>query len=75
MKEQIIKILREDMELNINGNENDLINNKVLDSLAIMNLIGNLEEKFNIEIDFGDITEENLNSIDNIEKLITRLKS
>lgn len=75
MKEQIIKILREDMELNIAGNENNLISNKVLDSLAIMNLIGNLEEKFDIEIDFGDIIEENLNSIDNIEKLITRLKS
>ncbi|MBZ7984505.1 acyl carrier protein [Campylobacter sp. RM12647] len=75
MKKQIIKILTEDMELNINGNENNLIQNKILDSLAIMNLIGNLEEKFNIEIDFGDITEENLNSIDDIEKLITRLKS
>ncbi|MBZ7993858.1 acyl carrier protein [Campylobacter sp. RM9333] len=75
MKKQIIKILTEDMELNINKNENNLIQNKILDSLAIMNLIGNLEEKFNIEIDFGDITEENLNSIDDIEKLITRLKS
>lgn len=75
MKEQIIKILTEDMQLNINGNENNLIQNKILDSLSIMNLIGNLEEVFNIEIDFGDITEENLNSIDNIEKLVSRLKS
>lgn len=74
MKEKIIKILTQNMGLDIKGNENKLIQNHILDSLAIMDLVGYLEDEFDIQIDFKEIIEENLNSIESIINMVIRLQ-
>ena len=51
-----------------------LVNDRLLDSFAVISLIAELEEQFDIEIEAADIIPENLNSVDAIWKMIQRLK-
>lgn len=52
-------------------NETALIDNGILDSLQIMQLIMTFCEEFDIEIDGDDIIPENFNSLDAICDLVT----
>lgn len=49
-----------------------LIEDGVLNSLAVITIIGELNEKFNIEIDADDITVENFNSLDGLTRLVEK---
>lgn len=51
-----------------------LVNDRLLDSFAVISLIAELEEQFDIEIEAVEIIPENLNSVDAIWKMIQRLK-
>lgn len=51
-----------------------LVNDRLLDSFAVISLIAELEEQFDIEIEAAEIIPENLNSVDAIWKMIQRLK-
>ena len=51
-----------------------LVNDRLLDSVAVISLIAELEEQFDIEIEAAEIIPENLNSVDAIWKMIQRLK-
>ena len=51
-----------------------LVNDRLLDSFAVISLIEELEEQFDIEIEAAEIIPENLNSVDAIWKMIQRLK-
>ena len=51
-----------------------LVNDRLLDSFAVISLIAELEEQFDIEIEAAEIIHENLNSVDAIWKMIQRLK-
>lgn len=51
-----------------------LVNDRFLDSFAVISLIAELEEQFDIEIEAAEIIPENLNSVDAIWKMIQRLK-
>lgn len=51
-----------------------LVNDRLLDSFAVITLIAELEEQFDIEIEAAEIIPENLNSVDAIWKMIQRLK-
>ena len=51
-----------------------LVNDRLLDSFAVISLIAELEEQFDIEIEAAEIIRENLNSVDAIWKMIQRLK-
>ena len=51
-----------------------LVNDRLLDSFAVISLIAELEEQFDIEIEAAEIISENLNSVDAIWKMIQRLK-
>lgn len=51
-----------------------LVNDRFLDSFAVISLIAELEEQFDIEIEAVEIIPENLNSVDAIWKMIQRLK-
>jgi acyl carrier protein len=42
----------------------------VLDSLALMQLVGFLEEEFETEIDDGEVTAENFKTVADIEHLV-----
>ena len=51
-----------------------LVNDRLLDSFAVISLIAEQEEQFDIEIEAAEIIPENLNSVDAIWKMIQRLK-
>lgn len=51
-----------------------LVNDRLLDSFAVISLIAELEEQFDIEIEAAEIIPDNLNSVDAIWKMIQRLK-
>ena len=72
MKEKIIKILSElRPEFDFNQDIN-YIEEGMLDSFDIVNLVNELEESFNITIDGTEILPENFSSADAIMKLIER---
>ena len=55
-------------------NEKNLIDNRVLDSLDVMNLVVELNDEFDIEITPLDILPENFQSVEAMYALITRLQ-
>ena len=50
----------------------DLIMDGIIDSLAIMQIIGELDDTFDIELDVDDIIVENFNSVQHIVDLVNR---
>ena len=46
----------------------------IIDSIALMDLVGFLEERFEIQIDDRDLVAENFRSLSAIEALVTRRK-
>jgi acyl carrier protein len=46
----------------------------IIDSIALMDLVGFLEERFEIQIDDRDLVAENFRSVRAIEALVTRRK-
>ena len=55
-------------------NEKNLIDDRILDSLDVMNLTVELNDEFDIEITPLDRLPENFQSIETIYQLITRLQ-
>ena len=75
MKEKIIDIIikltdYEDLRNNPNVN---LIEEDILDSLAFIELVSELENEFNIEIQPTQIPRDTWNCIDNIVKMVENL--
>jgi acyl carrier protein len=54
------------------GNDDSLVG--VLDSLAVVGLIGFIEPEFSIELNASDLTDENFETITAISQLVERLK-
>lgn len=70
MREEILKILTgicPDVDFE---KEEELIDSGVLDSFAVIQIVTELMEHFNIFIDADDIEPENLNSLDNICEMV-----
>lgn len=70
MREEILEILTEicpDVDFEA---ENELIDGGVIDSFAVIQIVTELMEHFNIFIDADDIEPENLNSLDNICEMV-----
>ena len=72
--ERLIEILQEIEDGVDYENCTTLIDSNILDSLAIISLIAELEEEFDIQIPTVEIIPENFNSAEAIWKLITRLQ-
>ena len=70
--ETLLRILRE-MRPDVDfEKETDLVERRVLDSLTIVMLVGDLQDAFDIEISPLDIVPENFQSADAIYAMITR---
>ena len=54
------------------GDEDNLFDAGVLDSLQLVSLIAFIEEEFGCVLDFGELTEENLASLSAIRSLVQR---
>lgn len=77
MKEKIIDIIIKltDYEELRNDSDVNLIEEDILDSLAFIELIGKLENEFDIEIQPTQIPKDSWNSVDNIVQMIKNLKN
>ncbi len=72
--EDILKILNEFRpDINFQSSER-LIDDGLLDSLDIVNIVAELDSEFEIEIPVEEITPENFNSVSAINRLVDRLK-
>ncbi len=72
---EIMEILRE-----INPHENiegrtDLFSSGILDSMSIILLASEINDRYDVEIRAVDITPENFDSPENIMKLVSRLRA
>ena len=72
--ERIIKVLNE-INPTVNWEkETDLIGNHILDSLKIVQLVGALNDEFDIEITPMDVVPENFRTAQDIARLVSRLE-
>lgn len=72
--EELIEIL-EDIDPSIDYNEcTTLVTDNYLDSLAIISLVAEIEEKFDVQIPTVEIIPDNFNSAKALWELIERLK-
>ena len=58
---------------NINSNT-DIINSNKLDSFALIQIVMELEQSFNVSIETEKLTIENFKNVDSISSLISSLK-
>ncbi len=74
MRDRILEILnavRPDVDFE---NENALISDNILESFDIIELIGEINDEFDIEITPKYLTEQNFNSLDAICSLVEELQ-
>ena len=76
MEEKIIEIIEKISDhKNLKENrEIDLLENEILDSLAFIELITNLEDEFNIEIQPTQVAPDTWRSVTSIVNLVKSLK-
>lgn len=72
--EELISILNEIKQGVDWKNETDLIGSHILDSLKIVQLVGELNDEFDIEITPIDIVPENFKTVKSIYEMIKRLE-
>lgn len=72
MREQIIKILTELRPEFDFSKDVDFIDEGMLDSFDVVNLVSELDSTFGISIDGVDILPENFASVDAIEQLLKK---
>lgn len=73
MKE-LLEILNEIDDTIDYETETGLIDDHLLDSFAIISLVSELEDAFDISIDAAEMTPENFNSAANLWKMVERLQ-
>ena len=68
---EIIKGLKPGVEVNENTR---LLDDHVIDSLAMISLVSELDDEFDVEISAKDIVPENFATVSAIQSLIERLE-
>ncbi|EAK5229584.1 acyl carrier protein [Campylobacter jejuni] len=69
-----IKQLFEEIGKNdIDENCNNFLEDGIIDSIAIMALVGVIEDKYNIEVDFDYMTPENFKNFWTIRDIILKI--
>ena len=72
-REAILEILHK-IRPSVNfENAQGILDNGLLDSLEFLNLITELGSRFGIEIGVEEITSENFNTVETVEKMIERI--
>lgn len=66
---EVVKSVRPDVDFE---NESALIDDEILDSFDVIQIVTELMEEFGIFIDADDIEPENLNSLENIREMVER---
>ena len=71
---ELLEILNEIDDTIDYETETGLIDDHLLDSFAIISLVSELEDAFDIYIDAAEMTPENFNSAANLWKMVERLQ-
>ena len=71
---ELLEILNEIDDTIDYETETGLIDDHLLDSFAIISLVSELEDAFDISIDAAEMTPENFNSEANLWKMVERLQ-
>ena len=71
---ELLEILNEIDDTIDYETETGLIDDHLLDSFAIISLVSELEDAFDISIDAAEVTPENFNSAANLWKMVERLQ-
>ncbi len=75
MKERVLKVLAEVNEDILHFEGSSLIDAGLLDSFQVIDLVGMLEEEFDIEIDAELVVVENFVSVDAIIDMVSKILS
>ncbi len=75
MEEKIIAILEDVNEDILTYTGPNMVADEIIDSFELIDMIGKLEDEFDIEIDAAEVTEENFGNKDRIIALIKRIVS
>ena len=74
MKEKVLALLRREIpEIDFTAPE-ELVDDGILDSLTITELIAALSLEFGITVPYEELNEENFNSLEGIIAMVERLK-
>lgn len=74
MKQEILTLLQEVLPQIDFTSSDTLVDEGILDSLSLVTMIGELSVEYDIVIPYDEIVPENFNSLDDIAKLVERLK-
>ena len=72
--EELIEVLKSVKPCYDFTEDTELIKNKVFDSLAMIQLVAELSDEFDVEITAEDIVPENFESVKSIYNMIKRLE-
>lgn len=73
--EKLLEIL-EDVQPEIDYRTcNTLIDDELLDSFAILSIVGEIEDEFGVSVTPAEIVPENFNSMQALWKMVERLKN
>ena len=73
VKESILDILQELHEDVDFENEEQLVDDKILDSFDLVTLVAELGEELHVEITAKDFVTENFNSVERLTNMVIRL--
>lgn len=74
MKEKVLQVIQTECPDVDFLSSNTLVDDGILDSLALTSIIAALSMEFNIVIPYEEIVEANFNSIDALTALVERLQ-
>lgn len=66
----IIKLFREQLNVDVDDPETDLVSDGLMDSLMLIELLTYLEQEYQITIDFADLDVDNFRSIASITRYV-----
>jgi acyl carrier protein len=72
LQQQVASLFAEKLNLDVASVETDLIETGLLDSLALVELLAELEESFDVSISTDDMEIENFRSITNIAGFVAQ---
>ena len=72
MKNQVLEVLKRVNESIVDGV--NLIEENIIDSFEVVNIVMELEEEFDIEIDAEEVVSENFETVDAITALVKKCR-
>lgn len=75
MRDKVLEVLQNALPHIDFLESNEMVDDGILDSLTITEIIATLSMEFGITIPFGDIVEDNFNSIDGLAAMVERLSN